>query len=283
MRFRAFELDGTAGLAVRVGDGYRGLMAGDAGFPGDLDQIIRDGSQDAAFAALSAGPVIDMERAVTALPFRRAGKILCVGLNYADHAAETNHDVPPYPTVFVRFNDNLVADGADLVRPAVSDQFDYEGEVVAVIGKAGRAIPEAQALSHVAGYTIFNDGSIRDVQMRTNQWTLGKNFDQTGSMGPDFVTADELPDGAAGLRISTRLNGTVLQDANTDQLIYSVATLVSKLSLGMTLQPGDLIVTGTPSGVGMARDPQVWMKPGDLCEVEVEGLGVLRNPVVAEG
>jgi 2-keto-4-pentenoate hydratase/2-oxohepta-3-ene-1,7-dioic acid hydratase in catechol pathway len=176
-----------------------------------------------------------------------------------------------------------VADGADLVRPAVSEQFDYEGEVVAVIGKAGRAIPEAQALSHVAGYTIFNDGSIRDVQMRTNQWTLGKNFDQTGSMGPDFVTADELPEGAAGLRISTRLNGTVLQDANTDQLIYSVATLVSKLSLGMTLQPGDLIVTGTPSGVGMARDPQVWMKPGDLCEVEVEGLGVLRNPVIAEG
>lgn len=282
MRFRAFTENGTNGLAVEVDGVFHGLQSTDAAYPGDLDHILRDGDLATAAKDLAEGAVINMDTVRTALPFRQARKILCVGLNYADHAAETNHDVPPYPTVFVRFNDNLVAHDGDLVRPAVSEQFDYEGEVVAVIGKAGRAIPEDKALDHVAGYTIFNDGSIRDVQMRTNQWTLGKNFDQTGSIGPDFVTADALPAGAAGLRICTRLNGTVLQDANTDQLIYSVAVLVSKLSMGMTLLPGDLIVTGTPSGVGMARDPKVWMKPGDICEVEVEGLGILRNPVIGE-
>lgn len=282
MRFFAFTKDGVAGLAVRTDAGLRGLMAEDASYPGSLDDILRSGRLSAAGAALAKGDDIDPTEVTPALPFTRAGKVLCVGLNYADHAAETNHTPPPYPTVFVRFNDLLVAHEAPLVCPAESEQFDYEGEIVAVIGKAGRGISRDAALDHVAGYTLFNDGSIRDFQMATPQWTLGKNFDDTGSMGPDFVTADMLPAGAAGLTLTTRLNGEVVQQASTDALIFDVATLIEKLSAVMTLNVGDLIVTGTPAGVGMARTPQLWMKPGDLCEIEVEGIGVLRNPVVAE-
>lgn len=282
MRFLAFTRDGVAGLAVRTDSGLAGLMAEDASYPGSLDDLIRTGKLASAGKVLAAGDAIDEGSITPALPFRRAGKVLCVGLNYADHAAETNHAPPPYPTVFVRFNDNLVAHGAALVKPAASDQFDYEGEMVAVIGKRGRAIPKAEALAHVAGYTLFNDGSIRDFQMATPQWTLGKNFDATGAMGPDFVTAEELPEGASGLAIRTRLNGSVVQESNTAQMIYDVATLVEKLSAVMTLEVGDLIVTGTPAGVGMARKPPLWMTAGDVVEVEVEGIGVLRNPVVAE-
>ncbi|MBB06466.1 MAG: fumarylacetoacetate hydrolase [Pseudooceanicola sp.] len=283
MRFFAFIKDGTPGLAVETASGFRGLIADDASYPGTLDELVRNGKLERAAKVLAAGDPIDRETVSCTLPFSRAGKILCVGLNYADHAAETNHEPPPYPTVFVRFNDNLVAHGADLVRPAASEQFDYEGEVVAVIGKRARQVTPETALDHVAGYTLFNDGSIRDFQKATPQWTLGKNFDATGAMGPDFVTADALPSGASGLRIVTRLNGEVVQDSNTEHLIYDVADLVVKLSAVMTLEPGDLIVTGTPAGVGAARKPPLWMKPGDVCEVEVDQIGTLRNSVVAEG
>lgn len=282
MRFFAFHKDRVPGLALRTEEGLRGLMAEDASYPGSLDELVRKGRLQEAAKALIRGDRINPDHVTPALPFNRAGKILCVGLNYADHAAETNHAPPPYPTVFVRFNDLLVPHLGELVAPDASEQFDYEGEVVAVIGKGGRSIPKDKALDHIAGYTLFNDGSIRDFQMATPQWTLGKNFDATGSMGPDFVTADELPSGAAGLTISTRLNGTVVQQANTDQLIYDVATLVEKLSAIMTLRAGDLIVTGTPAGVGMARKPPLWMTPGDVCEIEVEGIGLLRNTVVSE-
>lgn len=282
MRFFAFTKDGVTGLAVKTGSGYAGLLSEDAAYPGDLDDILRNGSLAKAAEVLAAGDVIDIDAVTPALPFRRAGKILCVGLNYADHADETGWDAPPYPTVFVRFNDLLVPHEGDLVRPNASEDFDYEGEIVAVIGTRGRQISKERALEHVAGYTLFNDGSIRDYQKATPQWTLGKNFDATGSMGPEFVSADALPAGAAGLRLVTRLNGEVVQDGNTDQLIFDVATLIEKLSAVMTLEVGDLIVTGTPAGVGMARVPPLWMKPGDLCEVEVEGIGLLRNRVVAE-
>jgi acylpyruvate hydrolase len=282
MRFVSFVMDGNNGLAVEAAGGkLNGLTDDQAGWPGDLDDIVRSGDFAKAADALRAGAEIDPETVRFALPFRRAGKVLCVGLNYADHAKESKMEAPAFPTVFVRFNSNLVPHGATLVRPDASDQFDYEGEVVAVIGKAGRAIPKDKALEHVAGYTIFNDGSIRDFQLRTNQWTIGKNFDDTGALGPCFVTADDLPAGAKGLRLTTRLNGEVMQDATTDDLIFSVADLVSHLSVGMALEPGDLIVTGTPSGVGAARDPQVFMKPGDVCEIEVEKIGLLRNDVVA--
>ena len=280
MRFFAFTSEGIPGLAVRVGEGYVGLLSEDASFPGTLDDLLRSGKLAKAAKVLADGDAIDAAKVTPALPFRRAGKVLCVGLNYADHAAETNFAPPPYPTVFVRFNDNLVPHEADLVRPAASEQFDYEGELVAVIGKRGRSISRDKALEHVAGYTLFNDGSIRDFQMATPQWTLGKNFDATGAMGPEFVTADEVPAGAKGLRIATELNGEVVQESSTDLMIYDVATLVEKLSAVMTLEAGDLIVTGTPAGVGMARKPQLWMKPGDVVEVSVEGIGVLRNRVV---
>ncbi len=213
-------------------------------------------------------------------PLSSPGKIICVGLNYRAHAVESGMQLPEYPTLFARFPSSLVGGGAPIVRPAESDKLDYEGELVAVIGKAGRRIAEADALDHVVGYSIFNDGSIRDFQLRTPQWTMGKNFDGTGAFGPTLVTADELPPGARGLHLETRLNGQVMQSTSTDDLIFDVASLVSLISVGITLLPGDLIVTGTPSGVGGARKPPVYMKAGDVCEVEIERLGILRNPVV---
>jgi 2-keto-4-pentenoate hydratase/2-oxohepta-3-ene-1,7-dioic acid hydratase in catechol pathway len=203
-----------------------------------------------------------------------------VGLNYADHAAESPYkDVPKYPAFFPRFASSLIGDGEPIVRPCISEQLDFEGELVAVIGRGGHRISRANALNHIAGYSIFNDASIRDYQFKPSQWTMGKNFDGTGSFGPEFVTADELPAGAAGLRIETRLNGKVVQNANTADLVFTVADLVFFASEVMTLEPGDIIITGTPSGVGFARKPPLFMKDGDICEVEVEGLGTLRNPI----
>lgn len=282
MRFVAFERDGKKGLALESAEGrLTGLTQDAADWPGDLDDLVRAGALGPAAKTLQAADEIDRQTITITLPFRRAGKLLCVGLNYADHAKESAMEAPSFPTVFVRFNSNLVPHDGHLVRPDASEQFDFEGELVAVIGKAGRSIAKENALDHVAGYTIFNDGSIRDFQLRTNQWTIGKNFDNTGALGPCFITADELPAGAAGLRLTTRLNGDVMQDATTDDLMFSVADLVSHLSVGMTLQPGDLIATGTPSGVGFARDPKVFMKPGDHCEIEIEKIGRLHNQVVA--
>jgi 2-keto-4-pentenoate hydratase/2-oxohepta-3-ene-1,7-dioic acid hydratase in catechol pathway len=177
----------------------------------------------------------------------------------------------------------LIAHGAPLIRPIVSEQLDFEGELAAIIGKPGRHIPVDQALDHIAGYAPFNEASIRDYQIaRGQQWTLGKNFDGTGAFGPEFVTADELPPGAKGLHLETRLNGTVVQSANTDDLIFDIATLVSRLSEAVRLETGDVIVTGTPAGIGLFRKPQLWMKPGDVCEVEIERVGLLRNPVADE-
>jgi acylpyruvate hydrolase len=215
-------------------------------------------------------------------PLESSAKIICVGLNYRDHAGESGMQVPDYPTLFARFASSLIPHGAPIIRPPESDRLDYEGELVAVIGKGGRRISKADALEHVAGYSIFNDGSIRDFQLRTPQWTMGKNFDSTGAFGPVFVTADALPPGARGLKIETRLNGKVMQSASTDDLIFDVATLVSLISVGITLEPGDIIVTGTPSGVGAARKPPVFMKSGDVCEIEIEQIGVLSNRIVDE-
>lgn len=255
------------------------------GLPSTLDELLRQG--DAGLRAARNA----VERATTRLP--RAGlkflppianpaKAFAIGLNYTDHAAESNFAAPKFPVVFQRYRSSWVAHDEALVRPHVSTQFDYEAELVAVIGKPGRYIAKDKALEHVAGYSLFNDGSIRDYQLRTNQWTLGKNFDNSGSFGPEFVTADELPPGAKGLRLQCRLNGQVLQDANTKDMIFDVATLVSVCSEAMALEAGDIIITGTPSGVGMARKPPVWMKAGDVCEVEVERIGVLRNRIVDE-
>jgi 2-keto-4-pentenoate hydratase/2-oxohepta-3-ene-1,7-dioic acid hydratase in catechol pathway len=285
VRFLAFEQSGAAGLAIAgAGGGYHGLRAGDANYPGDLDAILRGGSDALAAAAkaLADGPAIDISAVTVRPPLSAPGKILCIGLNYADHAAEGGFTPPDHPTVFARFNTSLIGHGAPLIRPRASTQYDYEGELVAVIGKPGRHIPHDQALDHVAGYSIFNDASVRDYQLRTPQWTVGKNFDASGAFGPIFVTADELPAGAKGVQLTTRLNGEVVQDASTDDLIFDVAALVTQLSEAMTLETGDIIVTGTPAGVGFARKPPLFMKDGDVCEVEIEGIGVLSNPVIDE-
>ena len=216
-------------------------------------------------------------------PIPNPGKILCIGLNYRKHAEETGANIPEYPVVFCRFDNTLVAHNGKMPRPAASDQLDWEAELTIVIGKKCRNVPKDKALGVIAGYACFNDGSVRDWQRKSGgQFTLGKNFDGTGGFGPDIVTSDELPPGAAPLRIMTRVNGEVMQDSNTDDLIFDVPTLVHELSKVMTLEPGDIIITGTPSGVAMARDPKPWLKPGDVCEVEIEGIGVLSN-TIAQG
>ncbi len=287
MRFIAYHGPKGPGLGVTgLPDGTsRGMAATDAGYPGTLEALLAAGpaALAAAHATLSRADTLDLDAIQYLPPLANPGKIICVGLNYADHSAESGFKQPDYPTLFGRFNSSLVAHGAPLVRPTVSEQFDYEGEVVAVIGKAGRHIAKADALSHIAGYSLFNEASVRDYQFKSPQWTMGKNFDGTGAFGPSFVTADEVPPGARGLRLQTRLNGEVVQDASTDDMVFDVATLVSVISEGITLLPGDLIVTGTPAGVGLARKPPLWMKPGDVCEVEVEGIGCLSNPIVDEG
>jgi 2-keto-4-pentenoate hydratase/2-oxohepta-3-ene-1,7-dioic acid hydratase in catechol pathway len=285
VRFLSYSLNGKTGLAALNHAGEaRGYLADHPKFPGNLDMLVRRGDDALAAAAkvLLDGAAIDLASIHYLPPFVASEKILCVGLNYVDHSKESGYDLPSYPTIFGRFTSSLIGHEAALVRPKASPQFDYEGELVAVIGKGGRHIPKASALDHVAGYSLFNDGSVRDFQHRTPQWTVGKNFDGTGAFGPWFVTADELPQGARGLQLQTRLNGEIVQSASTDDLVFDVATLVSLLSEAMTLTAGDIIVTGTPSGVGVARKPPLFMKAGDVCEIEVEGLGILRNPVVDE-
>jgi len=215
-------------------------------------------------------------------PMAKIGKIICVGLNYADHAAESPYDKPKFPVFFLRTEEGVIGHGASIVRPQVSDQLDFEGEMVAVIGRGGHRIPMEHALEHIIAYSVFNDGSIRDWQFKGPQWTLGKNFDDTGPFGPFLVSADEVPDGGLGLRITTRLNGKVVQDANTIDLLFQVPELIARVSEAMTLRPGDILVTGTPAGVGFARKPPLFMKHGDVCEIEVEGIGLLRNPIVDE-
>ncbi|MEO0035901.1 MAG: hypothetical protein RLZZ501_1924 [Pseudomonadota bacterium] len=285
MRFATFlDADGRSGLAVtRDGTDFHGWGEDDPAYPGSLDDLIQGEADlgEIADAAATAAR-IDLDTVTLAPPLRRPGKILCVGLNYADHARETGRQPPDYPTLFVRFPSTLVGAGAALVRPRASIQLDYEGELVAVIGRGGRHIPRDRALDHVVAYSIFNDASVRDYQAKASQWTMGKNFDATGGFGPWLVTADMLPPGGAGLRIRTRLGGAVVQEANTDDMIFDLATLIERISEVMTLAPGDLIVTGTPPGVGVARTPPLFMKPGDLCEVEIERIGLLRNLVVAE-
>jgi 2-keto-4-pentenoate hydratase/2-oxohepta-3-ene-1,7-dioic acid hydratase in catechol pathway len=285
MRFIAFALNGVPGLAVQRADGVTfGLSADRGGYPGALDDLVSKGAEalGTAYDQLLAGDRIDLGEAQFLPPLQRSRKIICVGLNYRDHSAESGFKQPDYPTLFARFTSSLIGHGAPMVRPRESIQLDYEGELVAVIGRPGRRIPKSDALSYVLGYSIFNDGSVRDYQMRTPQWTVGKNFDGTGSFGPWLVTSEELPPGCKGLRLSTRLNGEIVQSAMIDDMVFDVASLVSIISEAMTLEPGDLIVTGTPSGVGLARKPPLWMKPGDRIEIEIDRIGVLANPIVDE-
>jgi acylpyruvate hydrolase len=213
-------------------------------------------------------------------PVPDPAKILCVGRNYAAHAREGGAEPPELPIVFGRFPHSLLEPGEPYVLPAVSPQVDFEGELVAVIGKRGRAIPETDALDYVAGYTIFNDISIRDFQRRTSQWMLGKNFDRSGPLGPALVTRDEVPD-PQNMTLTVDVSGERMQEAHTGAMIFGVAHLIAYVSQALTLEPGDLIATGTPSGVGAARKPPRWLRPGDIVRVSISQLGVLETPVAA--
>ena len=285
MRLIAFKRDGGApALGLRAGDEVVDLTA--LGLPSSLRELLlRDAEGLAAVrsAASRATTRIPLANLEFLPPVTDPAKAIAVGLNYVDHAAESPYkDAPKYPVLFHRFPQSWVAHREALVRPRVSEQFDYEGEMVVVIGKPGRYIAKGRALDHVAGYSIFNDGSIRDYQFKSTQWMMGKNFDATGAFGPEFVTADELPPAAAGLQLRTRVNGKVLQNANTRDMIFDVPTLVAVCSEAMTLLPGDIIISGTPSGVGFARKPPIFLAPGDTCEIEIEGIGILRNPIIDE-
>ncbi len=211
----------------------------------------------------------------------RPPKVICVGLNYRDHAEETGARIPDHPVFFNKFASCLIGAGRPIVIPRVSRQVDYEAELTLVIGRAGRYIREADAYAHVAGYTILNDVSVRDYQMRTSQCMVGKVFDRTTPVGPELVTADEVPHPDA-LRLATTVNGRVLQDSNTRNMIFSLPRLIASISEILTLEPGDLIATGTPAGVGFARKPPVFLRDGDAVVVEIESLGRLENPVVQE-
>ena len=282
MKIAMYEQNGQRGIAVLSPQGPRGFLEESPEWPGDLDSLIARGTDLREVGTRLASAPVQDSRGISFLPpIRRPSKILCIGLNYRDHSTETGLTLPDYPVVFARFPSCLTGHGQPLIKPSVSDQFDYEGELAVVISRRARNVYRDEAPDFVAGYSAFNEASVRDYQMRTSQWTVGKNFDGTGAFGPALVTPDELPRGARGLRIRTRLNGLTVQDGTTSDMVFDVADLISILSRTMTLEPGDVLVTGTPSGVGMARKPPLYMKNGDVCEVEIEGIGILRNPVIA--
>jgi 2-keto-4-pentenoate hydratase/2-oxohepta-3-ene-1,7-dioic acid hydratase in catechol pathway len=280
MRIVAFEDAGRAVTGLRIGD----QVVEAAALGTELGALLR--ADAATRAALLAKAATAPKRALASLkllpPVPAPGKIICIGLNYALHAKEGGNAIPDYPAIFMRGRTSLCAPNAPMLRPRASDKLDYEAELAFVVGRTARHVSEADALSHVAGYACFNEGSVRDFQRKSTQWTVGKNFDRTGAFGPELVTADELPPGASGLRIATRLNGETMQDSTTADMIFSVAQLVKILSEAMTLEPGDVVATGTPSGVGYARKPPRLLAPGDVVEVEIEGIGVLRNTVEQE-
>jgi 2-keto-4-pentenoate hydratase/2-oxohepta-3-ene-1,7-dioic acid hydratase in catechol pathway len=287
MQLVSYAVGSKSALGIRVSGGILPLAELVPELPDHLTALLALGP--AAMMRIgealgSASQVKPLEAASVRLlpPITQAGKILCLGLNYADHAAESKHARPDFPVIFLRANTSLVAHGEAIVRPLQSSALDFEGELVAVVGRTARHVKRDDALGYIAGYSIFNDASIRDYQVRTPQWTVGKNFDGTGAFGPDFVTSDEVPAGASGLKIETRLNGESMQSANTRDMIFGVAETVELLSACMTLETGDVLVMGTPAGVGAARKPRVWMKPGDIVDVTIEGIGTLSNPIVAE-
>lgn len=290
MKIVGFERDNALHLGIIERDQVIDLQAIDPKVPSDLGAWLRDNSGDLKpLAALAkkvpAAARLPLEGLKYALPVARPGKILCLGLNYMDHVKEGRYadNVPKWPSLFFRVLSSLVPHQAPLIRPKVSEQFDYEAEMVAVVGRPARHLTLENALSCIAGYSVSNEGSIREFQRHTTQWTMGKNFDKSGSFGPWIVSADELPAGGKGLKIMTRLNGRTLQSDHTDNMMFPLAETLVYATKGMTLEPGDIILTGTPSGVGHAQKPNpIWMRAGDVCEIEVEGIGVLRNPIEDE-
>ncbi len=277
--------DGVGALIKGSSDTFINLSATDPLIPNNLHEMIQSKEHlDRAAAALNNSSAIKekIQSITFRSPIEKPGKIVCMGLNYADHAKEGGNARPEYPSFFMRVPSSLTAHLSPIVRPKVSDKLDYEAELAFVVGKTARHLTRENALDCVAGYSIFNDGSIRDYQRKTTQWTIGKNFDQTGAFGPWLVTPDELPPGCDGLNIQSRLNGQVMQNANTKDFLWDVAETIVLITECMTLEPGDVVITGTPAGVGYARTPPVYMKPGDICEIEIESIGILRNTIADE-
>lgn len=289
MKLIGFSYEGETRLGVVRNDTVIDLTAADDRLPADLGAVLAGTNGDLS-------PVADLVRRAPAashrpleairyaLPVARPGKIVCLGLNYLDHVKEgpQRDNVPKFPSIFLRCQTSLAAHEEALLRPRASEQLDYEAELVAVVGRRAKHLTTGNALSCIAGYSCFNEGSVREFQRHTTQWGMGKNFDRTGGFGPWFVSADELPPGAVGLPIQSRLNGQIMQSDNTANMMFPLRETLVYLTQGMTLEPGDLIVTGTPSGVGHARRPPVWMKAGDTIEIDVEGVGVLGNTITDE-
>ncbi|MCB1492259.1 MAG: fumarylacetoacetate hydrolase family protein [Rhodobiaceae bacterium] len=287
MRYLMFDAGQGPRLGVLIDqESVVDLAAALPGAPGSVRAVIEAGDplrdRIAARVAEADCPRLPLASCRLLSPLPNPGKVVCLGLNYANHAKEGGHAVPDYPALFLRTATSLIGPGEPMIVPTCSDRLDYEAELVIVIGKTCRHVREEDALDVIFGYTAFNDGSVRDYQRRTAQWTAGKNFDGTGALGPWIVTADELPPGASGLGIQSRLNGQVMQSSNTENMLFSVPRTIAILTEVMTLEPGDLIATGTPEGVGHARTPPVWMRPGDEIVVEIEGVGMLSNPIQAE-
>ena len=287
MRLVTFQGQSGPAIGVRLGDKVIDLSKAAPDLPGDMIGLLESGESALAKAKAAADNAaedakVDMSSVKLMVPIARPGKIVCIGRNYAAHAAEGGAETPTYPEVFYRGSTTLIAQGEPIIRPKCSDKLDFEAELVVVIGKLAKHVAEADAGAYIAGYSLFNEGTLRDYQRKSSQWTVGKNFDNTGPFGPEIVTSDEVPEGAKGLRIQSRLNGQIMQDANTDDLVFTIHNLIYRLTECMTLEPGDIIVSGTPAGVGYARTPPVFMKLGDIIEIEVDGIGVLTNTIEDE-
>jgi 2-keto-4-pentenoate hydratase/2-oxohepta-3-ene-1,7-dioic acid hydratase in catechol pathway len=286
MKLVTFRSAETTRLGVLDGDDVIDVNHADPSIPADLRAALVAGVDVVAAAqrmvASGSAPRMPYASLKLAPLVPEPGKIVCLGHNYYDHAKEGGNHKPVYPLIFFRGASSLIAHEDKVIRPRVSDKLDYEAELVIVIGKRARHVKREQALEYVFGYSCFNDVSVRDYQKRTPQWTIGKNFDGTGAFGPWLVTSEELPPGAAGLSLRLILNGEVMQQANTADMIWSVAETIELLTECLTLDPGDVVVMGTPAGVGFARTPPVWLKQGDRVEVDIERIGRLQNTVQDE-
>ncbi len=284
MRLTAYQTNGGPRVAGLRDGAWIDLNQADPAVPHCIKALLAQGPEglDRAHRAMEQGSLLAAESVRRIAPIPRPEKVICVGLNYKDHAQEARMPLPAEPVIFSKFPTAVLADGEPIVLPPLSAEVDYEAELVAVIGVGGRSIPVEKAREHIAAYCCGNDVSARDWQLRKpgGQWLLGKSFDTFAPFGPTLVTADEVPD-PNNLRVQLRLNGQVMQESSTSQFIFPIETLVSYISGVCTLSPGDLIFTGTPGGVGFVRRPPVFLKPGDVVEVEIERLGILRNPVVA--
>ncbi len=275
MRYVSFlRPDGTASFGRLDGDRVVDLRESKGG-------TLRAALANQGLAGLADGATFALAELALLPPIPDPGKIACVGLNYASHLSEMGNQRPDHPTVFTRWTDTLVPHGGALVRPENSERLDYEGELAVVIGRTARHVARADAMAHVAGFSVFNDASVRDWQRHSGQFTPGKNFPATGGFGPALVTPDEIEDLAAQ-RVQTRLNGALMQDQPISDMLWPVAELIEYVSAFTALEPGDVLVTGTPGGVGDARKPPVYLQPGDVCEVSIGEIGTLRNTVVAE-